>query len=380
MGESTTPQRRSAGWKVRQGASTPAHLRCPPRPRRAGTCTQPATVSTATLTAGQAGTGSPAGVYTVVTWTGIDLSTGQTQNFPYQAGITLFANTASFPDQPGTPPPNWDEANLDNNTGAVTTAPATPGSLTSYSSASGGYTGTFAAGSGNPVVEQASTTVRSVDARILKTVAPNTFAQGGYNTWTLTVQTSEYRSASTLVVADDVPDGLCPVVSTSSASCAPDGGTAGTSSTGVDGTVSGSEGSYVVTFDLGSLVQNGTITLTLVTLGLPTYANGAPTLAGDSFMNVATLDGLTEPIFGAADPSPAPVSLDEEVETDAAGITTASPVLKKQISVPGTVGTAPDYCEGATYVHDTGTDLVYGAGDHVCFRLTVTFPSDASTA
>ena len=39
-----------------------------------------------------------------------------------------------------------------------------------------------------------------------------------------------------------------------------------------------------------------------MTLGLLTYANGSPTLAGDSFKNSANLQGLSEPIFGAADP------------------------------------------------------------------------------
>lgn len=341
-------------------------------------CTAPTTVTTVSLAAGAAGSGSPAGVYTEAQWTGITLSVGEVLTVAYQTGVPLFANSLTFPDETTPSPGSLGQAsNLDNNNGPVTTAPSTPVPVTSYSNASGDYQGPFAAGGANPVGATASTTVTPVDLRILKSASPTQFTQGGDNTWTLTAQSSEYRSATGVVVVDHVPDGMCPIAASGDTTCAPDGSAIGSSTSGTTGTVAGSEGSYTVTFAVGTMKAEATDVIKFVSLGLPAYSGGNPTVSGDGLVNHVTLDGTTLPIFGNADPSPQPVTLTPGIESDSAALTTGVPSLSKQIAAPASFQ-QPAGCTAATYA-TTPPDPIYGQGDHVCFRLTAGFPGGLDT-
>ena len=342
---------------------TPEYPGAPPLtavPVLTSNCPTPSLVATVTNPAGLA-----AGVYTHVRWTLPDLAAGATQTITYRAGIPLRSNTA--------PGPGVATANLDNNTGALTLENGGKLGLTNTATLSGTYGGTFAPGATNPVTSTATTTVRAADLRLVKSVSPSIWKQGEVVTFSLALQSSEYRVIHAIDLVDTLPDGLCPVPSPGASACVasgtvlPDGSTA-TEAAGV----------WTVTWPAsgfgtaGAFGPNGSATRTLYALALPAYSTGTPTVSGDGFTNTATVTATSTPAPGTAavDPTPSAAVSD----TSQATLTSPVPVLSKQESqsVP-----RPQLisCAAVTWLHPTtpATFPQYAPGDRVCYRLTVPF-------
>lgn len=140
----------------------------------------------------------------------------------YRAAVPLFENTMDFDGAGGQPSADDGRsqiANLDNNRGASTrhgdpadpAAPGEPKSYTNRAVVSGSY-------GGNTVEDEASHTIRAVDVRVLKGVDQAVFEQTGIARYTLTLDRSEYVTATVpgpdqrpYRLVDDLADGLCPV-------------------------------------------------------------------------------------------------------------------------------------------------------------------------
>jgi uncharacterized repeat protein (TIGR01451 family)/fimbrial isopeptide formation D2 family protein len=339
-----------------------------------GICGTPTSVETVTNPAGK-----PAGVYTKVTWSVGNLSPGGSTTFTYRAGIPLQQNTATFVGRPGVTPLDPQPsptcsgvvcpqaANLDNNTGASTVETGTEASATNYVEAAGSYQGNGVDGSGNPitgplaVTAQDTETVTIEDLAMRKSVSPTTFTQGGTATYTVTLRTSEYRSSSSIVVTDVLPDGMTYEAGSVSGATLTAGPTVN-----VDGTTS-------LTFSVaGILAAASTATFTYrATMDAAYKAPVSPTVAGDDYTNDARLTGTTTPIAGVDVIEP-----DTQNVTDAsdATITSGGSTLLKTVGQDRT----NTNCSAQTYSTAVPT-APFQVGDVVCFRLRVDFNDGSST-
>ena len=285
----------------------------PPVPTPAN-CLAPTTVATVTDPVGR-----PAGVYTQVTWTIGNLAGAGARTIAYRAGIPLRANTATFPG--GTPAPASlnQTANLDNNTGASTAETGSEQAYANHARASGTYTGTVFGGGSSTVTAVDDVTVMSEDLALQKSVAPTGFTGGNIATYTLNLQTSEYRQAAGIVITDHVPNGVCPLSATtnfaagSPSECDPGAGFAPTNATIASATQL-ADGSFDLVFaPVTSLAHNGVLTITYQGRMRTTYTGdgggvtpGSPTVAGDTFTNTVSLDGTSEPLATVGEPGVTP--------------------------------------------------------------------------
>lgn len=339
-----------------------------------GTCGAPSSVETVTDPAGK-----PAGVYTKVTWSVGNLAPGGSTTFTYRAGIPLQQNTATFVGRPGVTPLDPQPsptctggvcpqaANLDNNTGASTVETAAEASATNYVEAAGSYQGNGVDGSGDPitgplaVTAQDTETVTVEDLAMRKTVSPTTFTQGGTATYTVTLRTSEYRSSSSVIVTDVLPDGLTYVAGSVSGATL----TAGPTVNG-DGTTS-------LTFSVaGTLAAASTATFTYrATMDAAYKAPVSPTVAGDDYTNDARLTGTTTPIDGVSAVEPGTQNVTDASD---ATITSGGSTLLK------TVGQDRTNTNCSTQTYSTAVPTApFQVGDIVCFRLRVDFNDGSST-
>ena len=78
----------------------------------------------------------------------------------------------------------------------------------------GTYTGPFAPGGSNPVFDEDTETVRLEDIAVQKTANTSTFAANQIVTFSLRVRVSEYVDGSAIVLSDLLPNGYCPLSST----------------------------------------------------------------------------------------------------------------------------------------------------------------------
>ncbi|MEI2785802.1 MAG: hypothetical protein V9E82_08905 [Candidatus Nanopelagicales bacterium] len=338
--------------------------------------------------------GYPAGVYTKVTWNSVpDLDPDQDYVIRYVAGIPMSPNTMTW-DGPGEPSPDslQQGSNLDNNNGVPTTREgATEQSLVNFVEA----TGSFTEGTDPPrdvtrtVTSKHSVTIE--DLRMRKTADTSTFEPGGIVNFTFQVETSEYVSASNVVITDTLPDGFCPLDQTRNFwpaapgnACAPSAGP----STPYAGTAGWTGGDYTIPFDAVTVpnILSGTnqTTVTFPARMLPQYrASGLPTLAGDAFRNTANLVGTTTSI-----PQVAPTeqgSVTDVTDDSDERLATVLPTITKQMkprpanpAVQGmdcAPGVGDPYADSAIF---TDSQASFRNGDLLCFRLRVDF-KDIST-
>jgi fimbrial isopeptide formation D2 family protein/uncharacterized repeat protein (TIGR01451 family) len=349
-------------------------------------CPQPISVETVEATP----PGGVLGVYTKVTWSLGDLPAGATTTISYRAGIPLRQNTLTFnPAASGSA--TGEAANLDNNTGRYTSEPVAEEALTNTAMVAGTFTGPGVSGGvygpGPIDVEDRTTlTVTAEDLAMQKSVSPGNFNQGAVATYTLRLQTSEYRSAKAIAITDTLPNGLCPLSSTTnftaasagslqpqSADCDAAGGVDPIGAT-YDTVIGKADGSFDIAFTSFGMGVNARQTITFPARMRPTYAlgsgpNGAPTVSGDSFENLVSLTGTS---IAEADPNPGKITVGDVSD---ATISSSGPQIDKRI---GSSRTNSD-CSTVTYV-DAAPAVPFQVGDVVCFELTVRFNPDASKA
>jgi large repetitive protein len=343
-------------------------------------CLTPSTVDTVTDPPGR-----PAGVYTQVTWSIGDLGGAAVKTITYRAGIPLLKNTMTFPG--GTPTGLGQTANLDNNTGASTAETGTEQAYANHAQATGTYMGTVFGGGSHIVTASDDLTVTSEDLAMQKSVAPTAFTGGGIATYTLKLQTSEYRQAAGIVITDHIPNGVCPLSPTTNfasgtpSECDPGAGFAPTGATIASATQL-ADGSFDLVFNpVASLAHNGTLTITYQGRMRATYTGngggvsvGSPTVAGDSFTNTVSLDGTSQPL--ATNP-PDPAGNVTVHDDSSATQTSSGPSIDKTIAQRAV---SMD-CSTGAYV-DTPTALsrpAFHLGDRVCFQLRVNFPGSNPT-
>ncbi|WP_188942069.1 isopeptide-forming domain-containing fimbrial protein [Nakamurella endophytica] len=376
--------------------------------RPADGCLQPDRVETVT---------DPApltGVWTRVTWTIPDLPAKATYTLRYAAAVPLRAQTTDF----GGPTPGTggaQAADLDNNGGASTRQVGGGQAVPNTASVSGTYTGATTGdptgATGTPVSDSDTLTVTAKDVRVLKTVRTDgtgwakqdRFVEGDLATYRLEVDTSEYTSASDIVLTDVLPNGVCPVVTADQWSALvadhpvlagvqgctagegqgpqiDDGSTIGYSSVAYDE----ASGSFTTTFTpIAALAAQSTVLVTYPVRMLVTYPGGSvagtDTSSGDTFANTASLTATTTPVEGSPESGPATVT-----DSSSASLVTGGPQIAKLLE-PLPVTPATDYsCAAGGYVDPTDPQLpaartTFALGDLACFELRVQFAAGART-
>ncbi|MBB4663764.1 DUF11 domain-containing protein [Conexibacter arvalis] len=349
-------------------------------------CVAPLTVETVDVDPDGAGP-LPRAVYTKVTWDAGTLAPGAERRFRYRAAIPIRENTMDW----GGAAPAIDGAqavNLDNNNGPETRDEQ---ELTNYATASGDYDGRVSVTDGFHLTRTAE------DWVVHKEGSTDQLAQGGLTTWTLTFETSEYRSVRDATVTDTVPNGLCPLGainhttenSADDDECDPVPGELPTAP--YTDVTENSDGTFTVTWDADDfpeLAQTGVSDRFTLRFTTRTRANWqrdfeptTPILTRDTIENRVRTEGVA--VVRCIDPTNCDPSGTEIVHDDgygtgttlpdesSAGQVAERPVIEKRVAESGT------QCTTATYVT---TVPVYHPGDRVCWKLHVTFPVGVDTS
>lgn len=345
-----------------------------------GPCPTPALVETVTIDPD--GTGPlPLAVYTHVRWDVGTLAASGLSEINYQVGIPLRENTADFGGAAPATTGFGHAANLNNNSGPETTDEQIVRNL---AAGTGTYTGPRTSGSPATSTVTDLSAGTAEDLRILKSVDQPEIAQGAIGTWTLTLATSEYRSASDIVVTDTLPDGLCPLAASgnlenATSRLAECNGSAANAPTPAYTTVTeNADGTWSMTWDASDMARSTEQVIRFRTRTRTYYQQNfnnlttAPVLAGDAWTNNVALTGTsTLEVTASGMPATIPV-----VDVSSAGQTSTAPTLIKEVSNPVPVGQDLN-CETASWRNaDTTSDAAgpYRPGDRVCFRLRLNFP------
>lgn len=346
-----------------------------------------------TLTTDPAGP-APNALYTRVRWTALGtIAAGATITLKYRAAVPLRTNTLTWAGGVTPVTSGAQAANLNNNSGGEVLDGAT---ITNYSRAQGDWN--------DNVFSQADASVsRTVkDVLVQKAArAPKTLQPGSANVWDLTVRTSEYRSAQNTVVTDTVPDGLCPLSSSSNFAQTPhDASDLADCATGADpsepyATVQENpSGSYSVVWNgssvpaLAELGPSAVQTITFSTRARQQYqenfADAAPIVALDTIRNDVSVGATARVICNGAVSCPAGPATGNEIyhsgglsaaltDTASDAIRAVGPVITKRVADAST------NCSTATYT-DGSPAPAYRPGDRICWLLRIDYPSGTSTA
>ncbi len=334
------------------------------------------------------GTGPlPSDVYTHVEWDALGaLAPGGFLTIQYVAAVPVRENTLTWPNGEPAPALLGQAANLDNNSGDET---IDEDALENLAVASGDYNGVL------PVTDSHSITRTAEDLSVHKSVSDAAINQGDIDTWTLLIETSEYRFVDDVRVTDTVPDGLCPLASSNlesdtTADCAPSGDLPSSPYTTVDENPNGTwtlfwNSSTVP--ELARMQPSSNFTITFPTRTRIFYqegfGNATPVLARDSWENSVSIAGADFIRCAPADPdctgTGTKIDADEidgedDIDESSAGQAASGPSIGKQVSTPGAV---PLDCAAAGYVDTVASS--YGPGDRVCWLLRVDFPSALDT-
>ena len=352
-------------------------------PTVATNCPTPTSVTTVLNPPASGSQTYPPGVYTQVTWSLGNLTPGQTVTVRYAAGIPLKTNTMTWSGTTPTAASGKQGSNLDNNgTGASTRELGTEATLTNRAQALGTYTGPLAGGASAGQEADTTHTVSIEDVSMQKTADTANFSAGGIVTYTIKVNVSQYVNASNIVITDDLGNGLCPLSSTTNyvsgapSECDPVPGSDPTGAT-FSSVVQNGNGTFTMTFSALSVAADGTATITYQARMRATYTGGgSPTVAGDSFSNVANLTANTTPVANTGQPG------GTLQVTDSSGTTMASSGLSMAKTLMPTA--AGSDCTTGPYVKPTDpgytpSDFVFRYGQKVCFQIRVVFPSNVRT-
>jgi len=327
-------------------------------PAITNTCVVPSSVTT--VTSDPDGVGSlPSAVYTRVEWdstslaSGLgsaDLAPGGTFMIDYIAAIPMFENVQATLTDP--------TANLDNNTGALTTE--SERTAENYAMATGQYKDAITA------TDEAYEQVVIEDVSIHKSVDSPTFVQGDTPTWTLLIESSEYvTSTSTISVSDTLPSAVDFVGAIPAPSSGP---------------FLNPDGTETYQWTLPAFTApGGTATISIDTSVRDFYrlgdgTDGAPVASNDSYTNVTDLATVATVLTDAAGTTAAVSVIDESSASQSSN----GPSILKEV---GEVGPDPLTCgDGSGITFDPDFASSYRPGDRVCFRLSANFPSNLDTA
>ncbi len=343
-------------------------------------CLAPTSVDTVVNPPPDGSVGYPPGVYTKVTWTLGNLAARQVASIRYAAGIPLRAN-APFAGTPPTSGSLGQAANLDNNTGPSTRQNGDAAAVRNFVHAAGTYTGPVAPGGSTATTADGEHTVTANDLRVIKSVNPSGFTGGDVATYTLTVSASEYVSNAGITVTDILPNGVCPLDTTTNhvtgapGDCAPGAGFA--PSVPFQSVTQDADGTFTVVFAPIAVPANGVSTITYQARMRTVYTGGPlagePTASGDEFTNSASEQGTSTPIPGTGESGPLPVR-----DSTSASQGTGQPSLSKDIAARAD----PMDCATGSYgpsASFTPTQITFRKGDRVCFQVTIPFPSRTQT-
>ncbi|MGD1053236.1 MAG: hypothetical protein ABR950_05340, partial [Candidatus Dormibacteria bacterium] len=308
-------------------------------------CLTPATV--ATVDTDPDGSGPlPTAVYTHVEWTGLgNLAPSATLTLEFVTAIPIRANTMTWTGSTPTAASLGQAANLDNNGGAETTNGE---ALTILATATGTYTGTLGSGV-NPVEATGYDTVTARDLDTTKTVSDGTFDQEAVVTYTITVNTSEYRYSDDTTVTDTLPSGLCPLGGVNydaqdASECAPTGAMPSPAYASV---TENADGTFTLVWDLGHMAPSTTDTITFPAADRSAYqadyAPTTPTVGNDSLTNTEIASGNLSVRCGSGNPNctgdatnyishDGPVTVDDVTESASATQTASGPTITVYVS------------------------------------------------
>jgi uncharacterized repeat protein (TIGR01451 family)/fimbrial isopeptide formation D2 family protein len=331
----------------------------------------------------------PAAIYTHVVWQVGALAPGQTVTFPYRAAVPIRANTLTFTGPRPTAASGGQAVDLDNNSGPEVTDET---ALENVATAHGTYQ------TATPVATQSTATLTRTaeDWVVRKAASSGTLGEGAITTWTLTFQTSEYRSVQNATVTDTLPNGLCPLGATNLTSrndaadseCAPVSGVG--PSAPYSSAVEHADGTWTLTWNASQFARlahtgvNDTFTLSFPTRTRAGYQSGflpsTPILTRDAIENDVTTQGQGRVRCAGAAPDctagGTPIAHDGGdlatiTDARAASQAAVSPAIAKLVASSGTD------CQTARYV---ATVPHYHPGDRVCWLVRVSFPSAVDTA
>lgn len=377
--DNTTDAATNPGEKEEYAGSGPLNTgNAPPAPD----CVDPTLVETV-LTDPDGGGPRPLAVYTHVRWTTAvgTLKPGSSFSLEYVAAIPIRENTTSWPGgMTPTPEGLTQAANLDNNSGTET---ADEQALVNYARATGDYDGTVA------VFDDVSLTRSAEDLAIHKSVDDDTI-QGDVSTWTLDLETSEYRYVDDVRVTDTLPDGLCPLggvnheASPQSTECDP---TRDVPSSDYTAVTENSNGTWTLRWDektvpeLARMGPSDTFSIAFPTRTRAFYqdafADDDPVLTRDSWVNRVSVLGADYLRCVPADPDCTrggrEIDADEtggtdDVDASSAGQSAGGVKIDKRVAESQA---GPVSCDKGTYVD--GPAPRYGPGDRVCWTVRVDF-------
>lgn len=343
--------------------------------------------------------GLPAGTYTHVVWDLGTLDPGQVTTIQYVTAIPIRQNTTDWTGTAPTPDSLGQTANLDNNSGPETRQGT---ALVTVPSITGAYQGPTAPGT--PATQTQSTSITNVaeDLEITKTASSGSISVGGITTWTLTLDTSEYRGATGIVVTDTLPNGLCPLGAPAADYVPPSGrgepdcgpgayppATYGPTPDYASATEN-ADGTWTLTWDAADMAAEGTQTITFMTLTRAAYqsdyADTTPVLAGDGWTNSARVTGSAVVRSETVDGTPTEIDHDTDngdgtalADSSAAGQSAAQPSIQKFVALPGSYSPGGCPTDPADYVAALTAPASYRPGDTVCWRVLVNFASDLNT-
>jgi large repetitive protein len=343
--------------------------------------------------------GKPKGIYTHVVWKGLGkLEPGQKLEVQYIAAVPIRRN-ALF--AAGTKPSATSieqAANLDNNTGPETFDEE---ELTNVAEAHGVFENTPT--EGIPVSDADELTVTAEDLAVQKSVDKPTIGEHQISTWTMNIESSEYRFVNNVRVNDLLPNGLCPLgkanyetptenPADTLTECNPTGNKPTAEYTNVEEQANGTFKIHWDQTTVPALAQMGPSET--VTIKFPTqtrvdyqenFKNAKPILTKDSWKNEVDIAGEDFARCAPNDPlctkgqskiftqeAEGTDDLDHsEASQEAGGVTIDKTVRENAF------GTAvPTDCSG-TYVDGIKPPLPkYRPGDKVCWQLRVNFASD----
>ena len=342
-----------------------------------------------------------AGLYTVVTWNLGDRAAGSIVTLPYAAGIPLQQNEPFALGTAPTPESGQQGSNLDNNTGASTREGTSESSVTNVATAAGDYQGPLAAG-GTPEVTADDSLTRTIeDVRIRKHASRADFRQAAIVNYQITADTSEYTSASDLVLTDQLPNGTCPlgnITPTPPPSEIACGGSAPVPSplyASVE--LTPGIGGYTVVFDpIVAIPASGTATATYSAYMRLTYEggplDGRSTVSGDTFTNRVTSTATTTPIPNTPESGSLPGVTDASEWTLLTDRLSLDKRLRPRTAArlapgePCPSPNSPDPAADTEYINpedvpleDRADQLDFRLGDEVCFLIRVDFDDTSRT-
>lgn len=360
---------------------------------------------------------------TLVTWSGLPTLSNPDQPYviSYLAGIPLFANAAFVSGTAPSPTSRGQASNLDNNTGASTRELAgSEAAATNRTRVDGRYDNAGLLEPGAPVnqfdTDELTRTIE--DVRIRKeTLAPvsGVFDIGQIARYRVTVETSEYMTASNVVLTDTIPNGMCPLVQsgfTGYPTIVPAADATGCAQPGaptqpIQSVTARPAGGFDVVFTpiapppTAPVPVNGRVQVEYSAYMRSTYQggafNGQPTVSGDSFTNsvasVATTTG--RPFLPPAVSGPLPGVTDGSSDTLTTGSANIFKDLLPRDVTPRLSATVPAGSRCPDSTTGTGADqyipanspptaadvpkLGFRIGDQICFRLRVNFDAGVQT-